>query len=72
MLCQRRCDVELRKSDSAWIILHQVQHLPHRGRQANDYGAADQAVADVQLYQMRDFVERVEVLIIQTMPGIDF
>ena len=56
---------------TSYFIIHQPQHFLHGGRQADGQGAADNAVADVQLDQVRNLKQRREVLVIQPMAGVD-
>ena len=52
-------------------LAHQQQHFLHGGGQPDDDGPADDAVADVQFHEVRHLAQNVEILIIQSVSGID-
>ena len=51
---------------------HQPQHLFHRCFQTDEQSSADDAMTDVELDEVRHAVEQWQVLVIQTVAGIDF
>src|SRR5688572_2303417 len=57
---------------SAGIMPHGGQHFADSGFEADEYGAADNAVADIQFGEMRDRLEQPNVLVIQSVAGVDF
>jgi hypothetical protein len=60
-------DFRLQTQDSfasSPVVCHQPQHLLHGGLQTHRDGAADDAVADIQLDQVRHAVHQREVTIV--------
>jgi len=52
-------------------FLQDEKHLAHGCDQADDEGAADDAVADVQLGQMRHREQDGQVLVVEAVAGVD-
>src|ERR1035437_3561044 len=61
----------LDSSRSAPVVRHQPQHLLHGGRESNRDGAADDAVADVQLDEVRHAMQQRQILVVEAVPGVD-
>lgn len=55
---------------SAFISLHRCEHLLHGLRDAHHNRAAHDAVADVQLDEMRHVMQQTEIFVIEAMPGV--
>lgn len=55
----------------AAIALHERQHVLHCLRDAGKHGATDDAVANVQFFQMRHDVESLQIFVVQAVTGID-
>ena len=55
---------------SSRVTFHRLQHFPDGSVQPDDHGAADNAVTDVELDQVRDDVQERHVLTIQSVPGV--
>src|SRR6266542_1180278 len=64
-------NAESRPRRSSRIACHRGEHFLHGCVQANEDRAADDAVPDVQLDQMRDGLECGHVPDVQAMPGVD-
>ena len=52
--------------------LEEAEHFLNGGAKADNDGAADDAVADVQFGQVRHFVDVSDVLIVEAVSGVDF
>ena len=53
------------------VSRHDPQHFLHGGTQADEHRAADNAVADVQLDEMRHAKKRGQVFAVQTVARVD-
>ena len=53
------------------VILHRFEHLAHRDLDPDEDRAGDNRMPDVQLYEMRDFVDESDIAIIDAMAGVD-
>src|SRR5919106_1529233 len=50
---------------------YQALHLPHCGTEARKHGAGDNGVADIELTDLGDLRDRLDVMVIQSMPGMN-
>lgn len=50
---------------------HQRFHLSHRLPEADEQGVGDDGVADVQLVDAVDGRDRLDIVVVQAMPGVD-
>src|ERR1017187_4277397 len=67
-------DSRLKTQDSFYsvpVARHQPQQVLHGGGEPNRDGAADDAVADVQLDQVRHLMQQRQIVVVQAVPGID-